>query len=93
MRQKKRNTLLVLYQIRFGKGGESHAIAETLIKPRFKDLVEYKINKRYFDNIDRVPLSNDSFKTNLWGVQFYETANLSSTFSLQIDDSTDVGLA
>ncbi len=85
---------------RLEKAGKAHTIAENLIKLCAKDLVECMIDKKYVKNIDKVPLSNNSVSRRIHAMSnFCETelirrVKLASTFSLQMDESTDVaGLA
>ena len=54
-----KNALIVSYKVSFriAQHGEAHAIAENLIKPCAKDLVESTIGKNYVCNIESMPLS------------------------------------
>ena len=85
---------------RLAKAGEAHTVAENLIKPCAKDLVECMIDKKYVKNIDKMPLSNSSVSrcihalSNFCETELIRRAKMASTFSLQMDESTDVaGLA
>ena len=85
---------------RIAKQGEAHTIAENLIKPCAKDMVEYMIGEKYVRNIECVPLSNSTISKRISELaefceeELIRRVKLSQTFSLQMDESTDVaGLA
>ena len=97
-----KNALISSYKISFriAQQEKAHTIAENLIKPCAKDLVESMIGKNYVRNIEAVPLSNSTVSRRICDMAEYcqkEVINRvkqSPTFSLQMDESTDVkGLA
>ena len=75
--------------------GEAHTIAENLIKPCAKDLVDSMIGKNYVGNIEAVPLSNSTVSRRISNMAEYcqkeviKRVKQSPTFSLQMDESTD----
>ena len=78
----------------------SLSIAENLIKPFAKDLVESKIGKTYVRNIESVPLSNSTVFRRISDLSEYCQKEViwrvkqSPTFSLQMDKSIEItGLA
>ena len=93
-----KNALISSYKISFwiAQQGEAHTIAENLIKPCAKDLVESMIGKNYVRNIEAVPLSNSTVSRHISDMAEYcqkeviKRVKQSPTFSLQMDESTDV---
>ena len=93
-----KNALISSYKISFriAQQGKAHTIAENLIKPCAKDLVESMIGKNYVRNIEAVPLSNSTVSRRICDMAEYcqkeviKRVKQSQTFSLQMDESTDV---
>nr|XP_039253417.1 zinc finger BED domain-containing protein 5-like [Styela clava] len=93
-----KNALIPSYKISFriAQQGEAHTIAENLIKPCAKDLVESMIGKNYVRSIEAVPLSDSTVSRRISDMAEYCQKELimrmkqSPTFSLQMDESTDV---
>ncbi|GBN83817.1 Zinc finger BED domain-containing protein 5 [Araneus ventricosus] len=88
-----------LVSYRIAQAGEAHTVAENLIKPCVKDIIECMFDEKAAKVIDTIPLSNDTISRRIG----YLAENVKSTlisrikstkFSLQMDESTDVaGLA
>ena len=93
-----KNALNSSYKISFwiAQQGKAHTIAENLIKPCAKDLVESMTGKNYVCNIEAVPLSNSTVSRHISDMAEYcqkeviKRVKQSQTFSLQMDESTDV---
>ena len=92
-----KNALISTYKISFRIAqGEAHTIAENIMKPCAKDLVESMIGKTYVRNIEAVPLSNSTVSRRISEMAEYcqkeviKRVKQSPTVSLQIDESTDV---
>ncbi|XP_013790336.1 zinc finger BED domain-containing protein 5-like, partial [Limulus polyphemus] len=97
-----KRALITSYRIsyRIAKEGESHTIAENLIKPCVKDFVGCMIDEKYLQNINCVHLSKNTVSGRIEDMSAFceneliRRVKLSPTFSLQMDESTDVtGLA
>lgn len=88
-----------LVSYRIAKAGKSHIIAETLIKPCVKDIVETMMDEKDVKLVTTVPLSNNTISRRI--VEMADDVKNTlisrikdSSFSLQLDESTDVaGLA
>uniref|UniRef100_A0A3P9KG16 BED-type domain-containing protein n=1 Tax=Oryzias latipes TaxID=8090 RepID=A0A3P9KG16_ORYLA len=64
------------------KAGKPHSIGENLVKPAAKVMANILFGGKAGDEINRIPLSNDTLVTRLRQSQF---------FSLQLDESIDLG--
>uniref|UniRef100_A0A3B3H5E5 DUF4371 domain-containing protein n=1 Tax=Oryzias latipes TaxID=8090 RepID=A0A3B3H5E5_ORYLA len=64
------------------KAGKPHSIGENLVKPAAKVMANMLFGGKAGDEINRIPLSNDTLVTRLRKSQF---------FSLQLDESIDLG--
>lgn len=90
-------SFLVSYRV--AKTGKAHTIAETLIKPCVRDIVSCMLDEKAVKLISSVPLSNNTVKRRVLDMSNDVKESLVSriqhnSFSLQIDESTDVaGLA
>ncbi|GBO41578.1 hypothetical protein AVEN_116120-1 [Araneus ventricosus] len=49
-----------LVSYRIAQAGEAHTVAENLIKPCVKDIIECKFDEKAAKGIDTIPLSNDT---------------------------------
>lgn len=84
---------------RIAQAGEAHTVAENLIKPCVKDIIECMFDEKAAKVIDTIPLSNDTISRRIGELAENVKATLisrikSTKFSLQMDESTDVaGLA
>ena len=91
------SSYLVSYRV--AQAGEAHTIAENLIKPCAKDIVECMLDGKATKLIDTIPLSNNTISRRIRDLADDVKATLLSRikftkFSLQMDESTDVaGLA
>ncbi|GBL81848.1 Zinc finger BED domain-containing protein 5 [Araneus ventricosus] len=79
--------------------GEAHTVAENLIKPCVKDIIESMFHEKAAKVIDTIPLSNGIISLRIGDLAEKVKATLisrikSTKFSLQMDELTDVaGLA
>jgi len=94
-------TLMASYLVsyRVAQAGEARTIAENLIKPCVKDIVECMLDRKATELVRTIPLSNNTISLRIGDLAEDVKATLLSRikctkFSLQMDESTDVaGLA
>ncbi|GBM03733.1 Zinc finger BED domain-containing protein 5 [Araneus ventricosus] len=88
-----------LVSYRIAQVGEAHTVAENLIKPCVKDIIECMFDEKAAKVIDTIPLSNNTISRRIGDLADNVKSTLislikSTKFSLQMDESTDVaGLA
>ncbi|GBN69178.1 Zinc finger BED domain-containing protein 5 [Araneus ventricosus] len=88
-----------LVSYRIAQAGEAHNVAENLIKPCVKDIIECMFDETAAKVIDTIPLSNDTISRRIGDLAENVKSTLisrikSTKFSLQMNESTDVaGLA
>ncbi|XP_068227640.1 zinc finger BED domain-containing protein 5-like [Palaemon carinicauda] len=74
-----------------------HSIGETLVKPAAKIMTEIMLGEKASKEINKIPLSNDTVKKRITSmaenvkVQLVSQLQKSLYFSLQLDESTDIG--
>ena len=79
------------------KTGKAHSIGETLVKPAAKIMTEIMLGEKASKEINKIPLSNDTVKKKITSmaenvkVQLVSQLQQSLYFSLQLDESTDIG--
>ena len=85
-----------LVSLRIAKTAQPHTIAERLILPAAKDLVENLIGEAQAQKLDEVPVSNDTVCRCIQDMADYSKSQLvrrvaeSPFFAIQLDESTDV---
>ena len=97
-KQRTEATLRVSYLI--GRAGESHTIAERLLKPCFIETAKCLGNEKFAKELQVMPLSNDTVSRRIRQISAWLEKQLltelrrSPCWALQVDESTDVaGLA
>ncbi|XP_041849953.1 zinc finger BED domain-containing protein 5-like [Melanotaenia boesemani] len=79
------------------KAGKPHSIGENLVKPAANVMVNIFFGGKACDKINRIPLSNDTVQRRIKSMaesvedQLVTRLQQSQFFSLQLDESTDVG--
>ncbi|XP_068203764.1 zinc finger BED domain-containing protein 5-like [Palaemon carinicauda] len=79
------------------KKRKAHSIGETLVKPAAKIMTEIMLGEKASKEINKIPLSNDTVKKRITSmaenvkVQLVSQLQQSLYFSLQLDESTDIG--
>ncbi|XP_068201641.1 zinc finger BED domain-containing protein 5-like [Palaemon carinicauda] len=79
------------------KTGKAHSIGKTLVKPAAKIMTEIMLGEKASKEIKKIPLSNDTVKKRITSmaenvkVQLVSQLQQSLYFSLQLDESTDIG--
>ena len=85
-----------LVSLRIAKTAQPHTIAERLILPAAKDLVENLIEEAQARKLDEVPVSNNTVCRRIQNMADYSKLQLvrrvaeSPFFAIQLDESTDV---
>ena len=85
-----------LVSLQIAKTAQPHTIAERLILPAAKDLVENLIGEAQARKLDEVPVSNNTVCRRIQGMADYSKSQLvrrvaeSPFFAIQLDKSTDV---
>ncbi|KAK7886953.1 hypothetical protein WMY93_026574 [Mugilogobius chulae] len=78
------------------KTGKPHSIGETLVKPAAKVMANIMLGKKASDDMDKVPLSNDTVQRRITSMaenvqeQLMTRLRQSPFYSLQLDESTDI---
>lgn len=79
------------------KTGKPHSIGETLVKPAAEVMANVMLGKKASDDMHKVPLSNDTVQRRITLMsetvqeQLITRLHQSPFFSLQLDESTDIG--
>ncbi|XP_068233332.1 zinc finger BED domain-containing protein 5-like [Palaemon carinicauda] len=79
------------------KTRKAHSIGETLVKPAAKIMTEIMLGEKASKEVNKIPLSNDTVKKRITSmaenvkVQLVSQLQQSLYFSLQLDESTDIG--
>uniref|UniRef100_A0A8C7WYZ7 DUF4371 domain-containing protein n=1 Tax=Oryzias sinensis TaxID=183150 RepID=A0A8C7WYZ7_9TELE len=79
------------------KAGKPHSIGENLVKPAAKVMADILFGGKAGDEINRIPLSNDTVQRRIKAMaesvehQLVTRLRQSQFFSLQLDESTDLG--
>ena len=78
-------------------GGNPHTIGENLVKPAAKIMTNILLGGQAMDDINRIPLPNDTVQRRITSMaenlydQLMTRLRQSQFFSLQLDESTDIG--
>ncbi|GBM22866.1 Zinc finger BED domain-containing protein 5 [Araneus ventricosus] len=80
-----------LVSYRIAQAGEAHTVAENLIKPCVKDIIECMFDEKAAKVIDTIPLSNDTISRRIGDLAENVKSTLisrikSTKFSLQMDE-------
>ncbi|KAJ4436433.1 hypothetical protein ANN_19066 [Periplaneta americana] len=86
-------SFIVSYRV--AQAGESHKIAEKLIKPCAIDMVKWEVNEKEAKQLSSMPLSNDTVARRIQDMEADVKEDLnrrlrSCQFALEIDESSDV---
>lgn len=79
------------------KAGKPYSIGETLVKPSAKIMANIMLGDNASNELDKIPLSNDTVQRRVLAMaenvqnQLISRLQQSSMFSLQLDESTDIG--
>uniref|UniRef100_A0A671TQ55 Uncharacterized protein n=1 Tax=Sparus aurata TaxID=8175 RepID=A0A671TQ55_SPAAU len=79
------------------KAGKPHSIGEILVKPAAKVMANILFGGKASDEINRIPLSNDTVQRRIKSMaesvedQLVTRLGQSQFFALQLDESTDIG--
>uniref|UniRef100_A0A671YYZ8 Uncharacterized protein n=1 Tax=Sparus aurata TaxID=8175 RepID=A0A671YYZ8_SPAAU len=79
------------------KAGKPHSIGEILVKPAAKVMANILFGGKASDEINRIPLSNDTVQRRIKSMaesvedQLVTRLRQSQFFALQLDESTDIG--
>ncbi|XP_074039499.1 zinc finger BED domain-containing protein 5-like [Leptinotarsa decemlineata] len=85
-----------LASYRIAKKGKPHTIGETLLLPVAKDMVEAVLGEKAANEIEKIPLSNDTVKRRIVEMsssieeQLLLQLRECNYFALQVDESTDI---